>query len=79
MSTDNSVKIYPKGNGRSFVEFELSDVVIEKIFKEAQEVTGEAMGLDFASLVNNAVIEYLKSPEWADTKEYMQEQNELED
>lgn len=72
---DASVKIESKGQGRSQVTLDMSDDLIVRVQEQVKEVTGDNMGLDFASFVNNALIEYIKSDGWARVKQYMIEEN----
>ncbi|MGG1571561.1 hypothetical protein [Fictibacillus sp. NRS-1165] len=59
----------------SWVRFIMHKSLIERVNKEVEEVSGDAMGLDFSSFVNNALLVYLNSEEWEQTKQHFIDQN----
>jgi len=72
---DKSVKIYPRGDGFSSVDFKMSAVLIERVLTEVESVSGKNVGLDFSFFMNNAVIEFIESDSWQRVKKSMQKDN----
>lgn len=68
---DNSVKIESMGQSKSLVSFEMSDKLIDRVEEQINEVTkdGDNSKVDFSSFINNALLMYLESKEWAEVKE----------